>query len=156
MPTEVAKIRREHVETFVEDLLAKWKPATTNNRYRALAQFFKWALEEGEITDSPMARMKPPTVPDAPVSVVSDDELRSLLRACQGSGFEERRDTAIVRLLVDTGMRAAELMNLKVEDLDLDVGAALTPPQQRVGVIRCQSGAPDRPLATESTDDESA
>ncbi len=47
MPTEVAKITREHVETFLEDLLAKWKPATANNRYRALAQFFKWAVEDG-------------------------------------------------------------------------------------------------------------
>lgn len=125
MATEVAKITREHVETFLEDLLAKWKPATANNRYRALAQFFKWAVEDGELTTSPMARMKPPTVPDAPVPVVSADDLRLLLKACQGSGFEERRDTAIIRLLVDTGMRAAELMNLKVDDLDLDMGVAL-------------------------------
>lgn len=121
----MAKITREHVETFLEDLLAKWKPATANNRYRALAQFFKWAVEDGELTTSPMARMKPPTVPDAPVPVVSADDLRLLLKACQGSGFEERRDTAIIRLLVDTGMRAAELMNLKVDDLDLDMGVAL-------------------------------
>jgi hypothetical protein len=36
MPTAGAAIAREHVAAFVEDQLAKWKPATANTRYRAL------------------------------------------------------------------------------------------------------------------------
>lgn len=49
MPIQVAAIRREHVEAFIEDLLKKWSPATANNRYRGLQQFFKWLVEDGEI-----------------------------------------------------------------------------------------------------------
>lgn len=125
MPTEVAKINREHIEAFMEVLLAKWKPATANNRYRALAQVFKWLEEEGEVPASPMAKMSPPKVPDSPVPVVRDEELRRLLKVCEGPGHEERRDSAMIRLLVDTGMRASELVNLRVEDLDRDMAVAL-------------------------------
>src|SRR5438309_42378 len=45
MPTDADAIWREHVEAFIADLLAKWKPATASNRYRALHSFFKWAVE---------------------------------------------------------------------------------------------------------------
>lgn len=38
MPSEVDSIRREHVEAFIEDLLANWSPATAAVRYRSLQQ----------------------------------------------------------------------------------------------------------------------
>src|SRR5690606_16112839 len=42
MPTDVPAIHREHVESFIADVLARHKPATASNRYRALQAFFKW------------------------------------------------------------------------------------------------------------------
>jgi site-specific recombinase XerD len=45
--------------------------------------------------------------------------MRALLRACQGSAFEERRDTAIVSIFLDAGLRLSELTWLTVEDIDL-------------------------------------
>ena len=65
MPTQVENITREHVESFIEELLRKWKPATANNRYRGLQSYFNWLVEEGEIKASPMLRMKPPMIPPA-------------------------------------------------------------------------------------------
>ena len=98
MPTQASKVRREHVESYIDDQLTKWKPATANNRYRSLAQLFNWLEGEGEIRTSPMAKMKPPKVPEQQVPVLSDDDLRLLLKASDGRGFEEKRDTAIIRL----------------------------------------------------------
>lgn len=120
MPLTVKDIKREHIEAFILDLLARCKPATANNRHRALQQFFKWAASEGEIPISPMAHMKPPKVPEAPPEVLSETQLRRLLRACEGTDFRARRDTAIIRLLLDTGMRRNELAKLTVEDVDLE------------------------------------
>src|SRR2546426_12100032 len=54
MPTQVAHLRREHLEDFIEAILARWKPATALNRFKALAAFFHWALDEGEVKSSPM------------------------------------------------------------------------------------------------------
>jgi integrase len=48
-----------------------------------------------------------------------------LLATCKGNTFENRRDTAIIRLLLDTGMRAGELCGLRVEDVDFEHQVAL-------------------------------
>ena len=125
MPAEPAHIRREHVEAFIVALLERWKPATANNRYRALHAFFEWLVDEGELKASPMAHMRPPAVPESPPPVLSDEQLRRLLHACEGLDFLDRRDTAILRLLLDTGMRSAELAGLRLSDLDLDLGVAV-------------------------------
>lgn len=125
MPLVVANLRREHVEAFIAELLAKWKPATAHNRYRALHGFFRWCVAEGELKASPMANMKPPAIPKAPPEVLGEDQLRRLLKACEGPGFAERRDSAILRLLLDTGMRRGELAGLKVEDIDFTNNVAL-------------------------------
>ena len=120
MPRAVAGLRREHVEAFIEDQLARLRPASAANRYRSLQQFFKWLVDEGEVRESPMARMKPPTIPETPPPVIRQEDQRKLMAACSGSGFDERRDTAILLLLVDTGIRRAEIAGLRLEDIDWD------------------------------------
>ena len=125
MPTEVAKLRREHVEHFIDHLVQTYKPATAANRFRSLQQLFKWLEEEGEVAVSPMARMHPPKVPEVPVPVLGDDELRRLLVACAGKEYEQRRDTAVIALFLDTGMRLNELAGLTMADLDLEQDVAI-------------------------------
>lgn len=125
MPTDAGKIRREHVESFIADLLSKYKAATASNRYRALQVFFKWLVEEGEIKISPMANMKPPQVPEEPPPVITEEQLRRLLRVCEGRDFDARRDMAIIRLFIDTGMRRAELAGLNVQDIDFEANIAI-------------------------------
>ena len=118
MPTDAAHLRREHVEMFIQKRLAHWKPATASNRFRALKVFFKWLAEEGEIRESPMARMRPPMVPEEPAPVLSENDLRRLLKTCEGKDFEDRRDAAILRLFIDGGLRRAELASLTVQDIN--------------------------------------
>lgn len=43
-------------------MLMTHKPATAAIRYRSLQQFFKWLVNEEEIGESPMAKMKPAKV----------------------------------------------------------------------------------------------
>ena len=57
------RARREDVEAYIAALLARWKPATAHNRYRGLRAFYGWLEDEDDIP-SPMAKMKPPAVPD--------------------------------------------------------------------------------------------
>src|SRR6266498_3790505 len=119
-PLTVSVLKREHIELFIADQLARWKPATANNRYRGLQSFFGWALAEGELEASPMAGMRPPQIPETPVPVLTEDQLRRLLKACDGRHFAARRDSAIIRLLIDTGLRRGECAGIMLEDLDLD------------------------------------
>ena len=127
MPRNVTSVRRDHVESYIEDVLARFKPATAIVRFKGCQAFFKWALEEGEVVESPMERMKPPKVPLDPPAVLTQQEVRNLLKVCDGNDFVSRRDVAIISLFFDTGLRLSELVNLKVistevegSDVDLD------------------------------------
>lgn len=120
MPLQPTSIRREHVEAFVVSLMETRSPATAANRYRSLQSFFKWLEEEGEVKPSPMAKMKPPKIPELMPPVVSDVDLRALLKTCDGNGFDARRDAAIIRVFCDTGIRLAEMAGIKVADIDLE------------------------------------
>lgn len=117
----VDQLERRHVEGFIADQLVRWRAATAANRFRGLRQFFAWLVDEEEISASPMERMRLPRIPDEPPPVLSEDELRALVAACEGDkSLEGRRDAAIVRLLLDTGIRRAEAAGIRhAEDLDL-------------------------------------
>jgi site-specific recombinase XerD len=118
MPTDVASIHREHVESWIGDLLDRYSPATAAIRYRSIQQFFRWAVEDGEVKESPMRRMHAPTVPVNPPPVLTPDDLSRLVKACKGN----RRDLAIVLTFIDTGCRLGEVAGIKTEDVDLDQG----------------------------------
>lgn len=119
MPRTVAAIRREHLEAFLIDLEERgFRPATRAQRYRSLQQFFRFLAEEGEVSASPMANMKPPAVPEEPPQVLSGAEQDRLLATVRGSDFDSRRDMAILMLFMDTGLRVSELVGLRLEDID--------------------------------------
>jgi site-specific recombinase XerD len=120
MPTLVDQIERQHVEAFVADQLERWKPKTAQVRYGDLRQFFNWCLDEPEIEAHPMVRMKPPTVPEVPVPVVSDKDLSRLLKACDGTTYEKRRDMALIRTFNECGVRLGEMTGLMVDDVDFE------------------------------------
>jgi site-specific recombinase XerD len=124
MPTAVGAITREHLEAFFGDLVDRYAAATAARHYRSLQQFWKWLADEGEIPRSPMERMTPPAVPEQPVEVFTDDELGKLLDACKGNTFENRRDAAIIRFLLDTGVRVGELISIRADGVDFDQDTA--------------------------------
>ena len=76
-----------------------------------------------------MARMKPPRVEEMEVPIIRDGDLQKLLKQCEGKTFRERRDYALVLVLLDSGLRVQEMSALKMRLvfdsdswLDLDEG----------------------------------
>jgi site-specific recombinase XerD len=125
LPTDVAAVERRHVEAWIIDQIEAHSPSTAAGRYRYLQQFWRWAVAEGEIATSPMAGMSPPTIPERPVPVYERDELRALLRATEGTGFEARRDHALVRMFIATGVRLGEMAGMRLDSLARDEQAVL-------------------------------
>lgn len=132
MPTEPSSITREHLTEWVNDILAHWKASTALNRYRGAFRFFEYLIEAGEIVTSPMARMKPPRIEDMEVPIVRDDDLKRLLKVCDGRAYRDRRDTALILAFVDTGLRVSEMASIRIEAesdfdsrIDLDDGVFL-------------------------------
>ncbi|HEU4900427.1 MAG TPA: phage integrase N-terminal SAM-like domain-containing protein, partial [Actinomycetota bacterium] len=123
--TTLAEAGRADLEAYLGDLLTRRAAATAATYYKVLKLLYQWLEDEDELPASPMAKMRPPIIPDQPVPVIPDDGLRRLLAACAGKGFEARRDTAMIMLLLDTGARRAELVDLKLAHVDLDLDVLL-------------------------------
>ncbi len=129
-PRSFAEAGRVELEEFFGDLFAQGRSASTvANRYRSLQQLYRWLFEiEEEIEVSPFVRLRPPEIPEQDVEVIDVDHMRLLLAACKapkGAPAVDRfiglRDTALIRLLYDTGVRAAEVMGLTVDEVDMEM-----------------------------------
>jgi site-specific recombinase XerD len=113
------------VQRFLADLLANGgEPATARTRYAALRRYAHWLAEEGELPTNPLADMKPPRLDTKVVEALSDDQLRALIKACEGKDFLDKRDMAVVRFMGETGVRASELLGMLTTDVDLTRGLA--------------------------------
>jgi site-specific recombinase XerD len=123
--TTLAAATRADLQAFLADVLTRRTASTAATYYKPLKLLYAWLVEEEEIPADPMRRMKRPMVPDKPVRSCPEDGLKRLFRACAGNSFEARRDTALIMLLLDTGARRAEMVGLKLSDVDLDLDVLL-------------------------------
>ncbi len=92
--------------------------------YRALRAFFNWLETEYDGYASPLRKLKPPKVDAPPIEGVSAAAVQAMLAACDKS-FTGVRDKAILLILLDTGARASETLNLNWQDIDLAAGTLL-------------------------------
>lgn len=96
-------------------------PETVRTRHRGLFRFCRWCVAEGELEANPMENLSPPAPKATPVPILSDDDLKALLATCPYPGtFADRRDEAMIRVLLDCGLRVSELCGLTVAGTDLD------------------------------------
>lgn len=94
------------------------KPATIVSYFNILRTLFNHAVESGDLEVSPMARLKPPLDRADDVQPFTPEQVVLLLSAAKVS-VSPKRNTAILYLLLDTGIRASELAGLRAQDLDL-------------------------------------
>ncbi len=118
----IAAVSAEHLREFFGDLYERGnKPASVSVRYRALQQFFKWLVREGERLDNPMDRIPAPRVPEQIQPHYTDDDVRQVLAKMLPNSRDPLvlRNRAMLLTLYDTGLRGAELCGVRTGDLDL-------------------------------------
>jgi integrase/recombinase XerD len=121
-----AQLDRATVTAYIADLLDQGAEGNgAKIRQQALRRFAAWLVEEGELPADPLAGLRPPKLDEKVTPVLSGDQLKALLRACDGKALRDRRDEALVRLLVETGLRAGEALALTVEDVDAGAGVVV-------------------------------
>lgn len=118
LSTSLVDVTRTELELFMADQCSRHKPNTAVSAFARLQQLFRWLEAEEEIDRTPMHGMARPSVPDNPPPIIDDAVLVALLLACKGSGVTERRDSALLRLLIDTGARRSEVTGIRLTDLD--------------------------------------
>ena len=109
------------IRSFIVDLMErKCEAKTVNRKLSTLRSFYKFLLRDELINVNPMLQIKAPKVPRRLPQVIEPDKINSLLNSNSvfTEDFEGIRDKMIIELLFGTGMRLAELLTLKDQDID--------------------------------------
>jgi len=92
-------------------------PSTVRNSLIAVRAYYRYLLDSGLRMEDPTAGLRAPKVSLPPVEPYSTEDLRSLLDAARSP-----RDRALLLLLLGSGLRSAELLGIKAEDIDWRAG----------------------------------
>jgi site-specific recombinase XerD len=116
MPSDIDGTAPEHIRAFLRAEAERTSPVSAQLHYRNLRVFFGWLEREGERQEpNPMNRVDKPTAAAEAKPFFTDAELAALLKVTGGQDFEARRDHAILRILIDTGLRVSGLANLRYD-----------------------------------------
>jgi len=96
--------------------------ATVHGHVRTLRAFFSWLAMEGLTQENAAKDLKPPKVTRKVVTTLSDQEIESILNTLSPTTPSEARNRTIFMILLDTGLRIGELINLSMEDTHMDEG----------------------------------
>ena len=110
-----------------ESSTRKASAATVHHYYSALRAFFNWAVREGFVTQSPIAKVKVAKVKPRVVQPYSAEQIKRMLRVCDydyqhGARFLGSRNRALILMLLDSGLRLSELANIKLQDINVENG----------------------------------
>ena len=120
LPADSENVDAPHIRSFLAAEAERTSAASAHQHYRNLRVFFKWLAREGERqAPDPIPRVDAPMVARKVKPILPDDDLEKLLKACGGQGFEARRDMAVLRVLIDSGVRVSGLAGIQVENVDL-------------------------------------
>ncbi|TDD68572.1 tyrosine-type recombinase/integrase [Actinomadura rubrisoli] len=110
----VEHITTAQIRLYLTHRRLKNSAADAHKHFRTLRTMFNWLIKENERTaPSPVDSDDEPNPSKKVFQPLTDDELRALLKTCKGDTFEDRRDTAIIRILMDNGVRVEGLAGLR-------------------------------------------
>jgi integrase/recombinase XerD len=121
-----AVLGEDTVVDWVRSLYQSGKtPATAVSRQAAVRRFSKWLARKGYIESDRLRDLERPKLDEPAVLPLTDDQLRALLATCKGKEFHHVRDRAVIMLMFETGLRAAELTGMTTDDVNLDARLAV-------------------------------
>ena len=127
------QITADHVRAFLAGLAPAHTQGGVHSYWRALRAYIHFLARKGVIIQNPLLRMRAPHVDERPLDPASESAVQALLSTCDRFALG-LRDRALLLTLLDTGLRAGELLALNLDDLDMAEG--------RVTVRRSKNGHP--------------
>ncbi len=121
---DVRDIRREDVLQVLDRIVERGSPVAANNALAAIRKFYNWCRERGHVDVNPCNGIQKPSKPVARDRVLSDDELRSVWRACDAIGYPFG---PLVQLLILTAQRRNEVASMRWSDIDFELATWTIP-----------------------------
>ena len=113
----IKKITTEEIRSYLSNYkeMSTCGSTTIDNIRRVLSSFFSWLEDEDYIIKSPIRRIHRIKTPTTVKEVLTDENLEKLRDEC-----ENIRDLSLIELLISTGMRVGELVNLNISNLNFE------------------------------------
>jgi integrase/recombinase XerC len=109
-------ITTQDIENFKVHLKNQnYTAKSISRKVNSIKSFYRYLNKENVVADNPATQVTHPRYEVAPPRVLSKLEYRALRDACR----VDLRLSAIIELLLQTGMRIGELANLKIDDIDV-------------------------------------
>ncbi|MEU4332373.1 tyrosine-type recombinase/integrase [Nonomuraea dietziae] len=120
LPSDAEGVSANEVRAFLVHERERAGVSTSASHHAYLGVWFNWLISDDERTTfSPVLKADRPQLKRKARKYLTLEELGALLDACKGSDFASRRDTAILRIFIDNGMRVSGLAGLRLDDVDL-------------------------------------
>lgn len=118
---EITLVHHQHIRSWMVDLMnRKTTPRSINRKLSTLKSYFKFLLKKGELNKNPMQKIIAPKMGSRLPVFVEQNAARQLFDEVEfEEGFCGMRDKLILEIFYATGMRRAELINLKHSSVDL-------------------------------------
>ena len=117
------QIEREHILSFLLKLRREKKAVATINRHlSSIRTFFRYLIQDQVLKTDPSALIETPKQEKKLPHILSVEEVEQLLQAPESSTPFGQRDKAMLEVLYATGIRVSELINLKLDDVHLEMG----------------------------------
>ena len=119
---DLTEIKYGHVRSWVVSLVAAdISNNTINRKVSSLKSFYKFLQKTSQIEGNPLSKHKALKVAKKVQVPFTSREINAVLANMDGEqGFDLCRDKLVVELLYSTGMRRAELINIKEADVDIE------------------------------------
>ncbi|WP_304137291.1 tyrosine-type recombinase/integrase [Mesonia mobilis] len=119
--TNLAEISYSIVRSWIVKLVdEEVSNRSINRKISSLKTFYKFLLKTKQIEVSPLAKHKSLKVSKKVQVPFSAKEVETVITNFSAEGFSDVRDQLIIELLYSTGMRRAELINLKLESIQIE------------------------------------
>jgi len=118
-----SQIKRDNVTNYMYNL--KQKGLSTNSICRGLAaikMFHRFLVRERLAKDDPTNLVETPKIWKRVPDVLTSSEVEAMIEASKGRKWQEIRDNAILELFYASGMRVSELVSIKMEDINSEIG----------------------------------
>ncbi len=118
--TSVNKLARSHIRGFLCFLSEKKnQPITRRRKLTSIKNYFAFLEDERLIQDSPVKNIAMPKVKEKEPSYLTESELKKLIKSVRDDKSKhQKRNELIIRILIETGIRISELVNLDISDAE--------------------------------------
>lgn len=115
----VTDIDKDDIEDYINFLSDKLNSRSISRNISTFKSFFKYLKLNKVMNKNPMETINNPKVKKSLPKFLSEDEIETLLDIDLNNDFDFR-NKAMLEVMYSSGLRVSELINLKVNDINLD------------------------------------